>query len=71
MGQSVHIAVDSFPEREFPGRLVHISPRAEFTPSNVQTVNERITQVFAVKIEMHNPNHALKPGMPAEVTFVE
>jgi len=71
MGQLAHISVDSFPERVFSGRVVHISPRAEFTPSNVQTTDERVTQVFAVKIGMHNPDHALKPGMPAEATFVE
>lgn len=71
MGQLAHISVDSFPERVFPGRVVYISPRAEFTPSNVQTTDERVMQVFAVKVEMHNPDHALKPGMPAEAAFVE
>jgi len=71
VGQLAHVTVDSFPERVFPGRVVYIAPRAEFTPSTVQTTDERVMQVFAVKIEMHNPDHALKPGMPAEAIFIE
>lgn len=71
MGQVVHVVVDSFPERVFLGHVVHISSRAEFTPKNIQTKERRVNQVFAVKIELSNPDHALKPGMPADATFVE
>jgi HlyD family secretion protein len=71
VGQLAHVTVDSFPGQVFPGRVVYIAPRAEFTPSNVQTADQRVTQVFAVKIEMRNPDRALKPGMPAEATFIE
>jgi multidrug resistance efflux pump len=65
-GQAVHVTVDSYPGRLFPGRVVHIASRAEFIPSSIQTQDQRVGQVFAVKIELPNPDHALKPGMPAD-----
>jgi len=43
---------------------------AEFTPKNVQTTEERSKLVFAVKIELHNPDGILKPGMPADATLL-
>jgi len=55
----------------FQGQVVHISSRAEFTPRNIQTREQRASQVFAVKIELPNSDHALKPGMPADAAFVE
>jgi HlyD family secretion protein len=39
---------------------------AEFTPKNVQTKEERTKLVFAIKIEVQNPDGALKPGLPAD-----
>jgi HlyD family secretion protein len=66
VGQSVQVRVDSFPEKTFSGEVVHIASRAEFTPKNVQTREERVSTVFAVKIEIPNPDHELKPGMPAD-----
>ena len=39
---------------------------AEFTPKNIATQEQRLTQVFAVKIRIDNPDQALKPGMPAD-----
>lgn len=69
LGQTVAIAVDSFPGRTFPGTVTHIAGRAEFTPKNVQTREERATTVFAVKIVAPNPEAALKPGMPADAYF--
>jgi len=66
VGQTVHVNVDSFPEQTFSGEVVHIASRAEFTPKNVQTKEERVSTVFAVKIGIPNPDHALKPGMPAD-----
>jgi len=69
LGQSVAITVDSFPERVFEGKVVHIATEAEFTPKNVQTKEERVNMVFAVKVEVPNPDHALKPGMPADAVI--
>jgi HlyD family secretion protein len=70
VGQSVEVRVDSFPEKAFGGEVVHIASRAEFTPKNVQTKEERVTTVFAVKIVIPNPEHKLKPGMPADAQIL-
>jgi HlyD family secretion protein len=70
VGQGVEVAVDSYPERTFDGEVVHIASQAEFTPKNVQTKEERVSTVFAVKIEIPNADHALKPGMPADAEIL-
>ncbi len=67
--QRVAISVDSFPGRTFEGTVVFISDEAEFTPRNVLTREERVNLVYAVRIRIPNPDHALKPGMPADARF--
>ncbi|MCK4452079.1 MAG: secretion protein HlyD, partial [Anaerolineae bacterium] len=62
--------VDSFPERIFTGTVVAIAHEAEFTPRNVQTQEERVNMVFAVDVSIPNPDHALKPGLPADATII-
>ena len=52
-----------------PGRITFISPRAEFTPRNVQTAEERAKLVYRVKVTVDNRDGVLKPGMPVEVEF--
>ncbi len=69
LDQDVIVTVDSFPDREFDGVVVHIADEAEFTPRGVQTREERVNLVFAVRIRLDNPDHALKPGMPADAHF--
>jgi len=68
MGQEVEVQVDSFPGRVFVGQVQNIAGEAEFTPRNVQTQEERVNLVFAVKVRIPNPDGALKPGMPADAT---
>ncbi len=70
VGQLVTVQVDSFPDRVFIGRVSTIATEAEFTPRNVQTQEERVNMVFAVKVVIPNPDHALKPGMPADATIL-
>jgi len=70
VGQPVEVRVDSFPDRLFRGRVASIAGEAEFTPRNVQTEEERVNLVFAVKVVIPNPDHALKPGMPADAVIV-
>lgn len=65
------VSVDSFPGRVYSGRVIFISPQAEFTPKNVQTVQDRASQVFAVKLRLDNPDNTLKPGMPADAIIGE
>jgi multidrug resistance efflux pump len=66
LGQKVDVQVDSFPGRVFTGTVSYISQQAEFTPKNVQTEKERVNMVFAVRVRLRNPEHLLKPGMPAD-----
>ncbi len=66
VGQEAQMEVDSYPGQSFAGRVVFIASQAEFTPQNVQTREQRATLVFGVKIEIPNPDHRLKPGMPAD-----
>ena len=69
LGQEVDVRVDSFPERVFLGHVSSIAGEAEFTPRNVQTQEERVNLVFAVKVRIPNPDYALKAGMPADATI--
>jgi multidrug resistance efflux pump len=71
LGDTVSITVDSFPGENFSGTVTYISDQAEFTPRNVQTVDGRKTTVYAVKITVPNEKLELKPGMPADVIFIE
>lgn len=66
LGQSASVTIDSDPARQHEGRVIYISPTAEFTPKNVQTKEERTKLVFAVRIEVDNPEGVLKPGVPAD-----
>lgn len=71
LGQAVDVQVDSFPGEFFHGEVMYIARRAEFTPKNVQTKEERVNMVFAVKVRIPNADHRLKPGMPADAVIVE
>jgi HlyD family secretion protein len=65
-GQEATITTDTYPGKQYPGRISFISSSAEFTPKSVQTYKERVTLVYRIKIDIDNPNHELKPGMPAD-----
>jgi len=70
-GQAAQVSVDSYPGRVFAAAVSHIADHAEFTPRNVQTAEGRQSTVFAIKLTLDNADGALKPGMPADVVFVE
>jgi HlyD family secretion protein len=65
-GQQVDVRTDTYPGKTYRGHISVIASDAEFTPKSVQTENERVTLVYRVKIDVENPNHELKPGMPAD-----
>lgn len=71
VGQRATVWVDSFPDRAFEGTVTRVAERAEFTPKNVQTREERADTVFPVKITLANPEGLLKPGMPADARLGE
>jgi len=67
LGQRAEVMTDSFPKKTYTGTVTTISSEAEFTPKNVQTKEERVKLVFALKVSVKNVNEELKPGMPADV----
>jgi HlyD family secretion protein len=69
LNDTVRVRVDSFPGRDFTGEIEQINRKAEFTPRNVQTVEDRIKQVFGVKIRLANKEDALRAGMSADIFF--
>jgi len=70
VGQRAALTVDTFPKREFPGKVVEIRTQSEYTPRNVQTLDQRMDQVFGVKVAI-DPVPELKPGMAAMVRLLE
>lgn len=69
LGDTANIRVDAFPGRDFKGVIEQIARTAEFTPRNVQTVEERVKQVFGVKIRLDNKDGDLRAGMAVDATF--
>ncbi|MDD5622722.1 MAG: efflux RND transporter periplasmic adaptor subunit [Actinomycetota bacterium] len=69
LNQKATLAVDSYPDMEFTGTVTKISNKAEFTPKNIQTKEERVTTVYKITISIENPELQLKPGMPVDVVI--
>jgi HlyD family secretion protein len=68
LGQPATIRTDA--GTSVPGKVTFISPRAEFTPRNVQTADERSKLVYRVKVSVDNTAGTLKQGMPVDADFV-
>jgi membrane fusion protein YbhG len=71
LGQKAEVRVDSFPKTVFEGVLEQINQQAEFLPRNVQTREERVHQVFGVKIRINDPAGHVLAGMAADVKLLE
>jgi HlyD family secretion protein len=69
LGDSAKVVLDGMPNHPFDGKVIFISPTAEFTPKNVETKEDRIKLVFAVKIGIANPENYLKAGLPADASI--
>ncbi len=68
LGQQVQVGVDRMDSiATLPGRVTWIAPAAEFTPTPIQTRDERADQVYAVKVLVANPDGRLRIGMPGEL----
>ena len=63
----VPITIDTYPGERFQGQITYISPQAEFTPRNVQTIEERSKQVFRIKVTLKDGLDKLRPGMIGDV----
>jgi HlyD family secretion protein len=66
LGEAATVTTDSYPGKEYPGRISFISEAAEFTPKSVETHAERVTLVYRIRIDIDNPSHELVPGLPAD-----
>lgn len=72
LGQAASIRSDTWPDREYEGRVTFIASEAEFTPATVQTDEERVKLVYQVKVEVTgDPDGDLKVGTPADVRLLE
>ncbi len=72
IGQPASITSDTFKGRAYGGEVMYISSEAEFTPKTVQTREERVKLVYAVKVRVTgDPGFELKPGMPADVVLAD
>src|SRR5262249_27562086 len=69
LGQKVTVTNDAYPGRAFDGAIFFIASESEFTPRNVQSVDERRHQVFGIKVHVNDPGNVFKAGMAAEVTI--
>ncbi|WP_442510270.1 HlyD family secretion protein [Novipirellula sp. SH528] len=67
IGQKVRLSLDSFPDEPLMGTISFVARQAEFTPSNVQTLEERSKQVFRIKVTIDDPSDQLRPGLMADV----
>lgn len=66
-GDAVAVRVDGFPGRRFRAHVTFVSREAEFTPMNVQTPEERVKQVFRIKVTLDEGRDVLRAGMTADV----
>jgi multidrug resistance efflux pump len=71
VGQEVKVLIDSYPDQTFTGVIQQVASESEFTPRNVQSVDERRHQVFAVKVRVANAEGVFKSGMAADVVLSE
>lgn len=67
LGQQVDVTIDTFPGKRFQGEVTYIAATSEFTPRNVQTIDERRHQVFGFKVRITDPQGVFKSGMAADV----
>lgn len=67
LGQKADIKIDSLPDVNFPATIRYIASQTEFTPKEVQTQDERVKLVYAIKLYLdENPNKRITPGLPAD-----
>jgi HlyD family secretion protein len=70
IGAKAKITTDSYPGKEYEGRVSFIASEAEFTPKQIQTQEERVKLVYRIKIDLDNSRHELKSNMPADAVLI-
>ena len=67
LGLPARVYTDAFPDQPFDATVRYIASKAEFTPKEVQTADERVKLIYAVRLYLTaNPDHRLTPGLPAD-----
>ncbi len=66
IGQKAKVILDSAPNKPLEGNIIQIDPEASFTPENIYFRDDRVKQVFGIKIAIVQPERFAKPGMPAD-----
>ena len=66
IGQKAKVMLDSSVKHPLEGTVIQIDPEASFTPENIYFRDDRVKQVFGIKILIHQPERFAKPGMPAD-----
>ena len=69
LGDRATVTADSFPGEKFDATVTRIADKAEYTPRNVQTQDDRSTTVYAIELVVADPDGQLSPGMPIDVKF--
>jgi HlyD family secretion protein len=70
VGQAAKVFLDSAPDRPFPAKVSAIDAEASFTPENIYFKQDRVQQVFGVRLTIEQPDGLAKPGMPADAEIV-
>lgn len=70
IGQKAEVYLDAKPNQPFVGKVSQVDPQGSFTPENIYFKDDRIKQVFGIKIEIEQPGGFAKPGMPADAKLV-
>jgi HlyD family secretion protein len=66
VGQPAQVFLDSDPEQPLEAQVLAVDTEASFTPENIYFRDDRVTQVFGLRLGIENPNGFAKPGMPAD-----
>ena len=70
VGQKTKVYLDSAPNKAIEGQVIEIDPVASFTPENIYFRDDRIKQVFGIKVSISRPGGFAKPGMPADADII-
>jgi len=70
IGQKAKVFLDSSPDKPFEGKVIQIDPEGSFTPENIYFKDDRVKQVFGIKIAIAQPDRFAKPGMPADAEIL-
>ena len=70
VGQKARVFLDSSPDKPFEGTVIQIDPEGSFTPENIYFKDDRVKQVFGIKIGITQPDRFAKPGMPADAEIL-